>query len=430
MPSKTKIQALFGSGKPTAPTEHDLDICFKSINLRMNARTLSLPAEILIQVAEYVNHSTCRGSGSGAPNQRGLWAMTMVSRSWYAAAVPELYRSPEISGKNFKMFVRTLCPSINPHIRKTDFSDMVKVLDMSYLVHDGSKSLTSRILGRVRDGLEAFVAPQASFATSINCLASLSKCVHLRKLDLSFIAHTVGITQLLRSISKLTQLEWASLKCDDGEAALEPADFVWPPNLKKLEISGSLSNDTLRRFRSLPASVVDLKFSYCTKINRRTLLGLLGEFDDQLESLTIGRHNNYVPCGLLADWLQALPKLCRLQITMGRQDSSDLVVACNSDYPIARFPNSLQHLELDFYDVQLYRDELDYDELWWAISEGYLDRLRRLILRPRSSTRPPKSVRERVQDLDDLLKALAREDGENATITEDEAGAYIYRGLG
>ena len=35
---------------------------------------------------------------------------------------------------------------------------------MSSLVHNGSKSLTARLLGRVKTRLEEFVAPQASFA--------------------------------------------------------------------------------------------------------------------------------------------------------------------------------------------------------------------------------------------------------------------------
>jgi len=35
---------------------------------------------------------------------------------------------------------------------------------MSGLVHDGSKSLTGRLLGRVKENLEELIAPQSSFA--------------------------------------------------------------------------------------------------------------------------------------------------------------------------------------------------------------------------------------------------------------------------
>ena len=34
---------------------------------------------------------------------------------------------------------------------------------MSGLVHNGSKSLTARLLGRVKNNLDEFIAPQASF---------------------------------------------------------------------------------------------------------------------------------------------------------------------------------------------------------------------------------------------------------------------------
>lgn len=134
----------------------DLAYTLKSLTLKLNSKSLDFPLEILCQIAPYVK--------SFSSSQRDLWAMTMVSRSWYSAAIHLLYRKPDITGKNFQLFVQTLCPSINPHIRKTDFSSMVKVLDMSKLVHDGSKSLTSRILGRLREGLEVFIAPQSSFA--------------------------------------------------------------------------------------------------------------------------------------------------------------------------------------------------------------------------------------------------------------------------
>lgn len=115
-----------------------------------------LPSEILEQIAAYTEPSPSR--------QRDLWAMSLVSRPWYFAAISTLYSRPTISGKNFQLFVRTICPSINAHVRKTSFSSMIKELDLSRLVHDSCKSLTARILSRLKEGLEVFVAPRASFA--------------------------------------------------------------------------------------------------------------------------------------------------------------------------------------------------------------------------------------------------------------------------
>ena len=69
-----------------------------------------------------------------------------------------------ITGKNYNAFVQAICPSVNAHVRRNGLAELVRRLDMSNLVHNGSKSLTARLLGRVKTGLEVFVAPQASFA--------------------------------------------------------------------------------------------------------------------------------------------------------------------------------------------------------------------------------------------------------------------------
>ncbi|KAI4197241.1 MAG: hypothetical protein LQ350_006072 [Teloschistes chrysophthalmus] len=405
------------------PPEPEFEIDMKS--KQSSSKNPALPLEILEQIASYVNVLESE-DGSWLVRQRGLWAMTLVSRTWYAAAITKLYHSPGIRGKNFQLFVRTLCPSINPHIRKTDFSSMIKVLNMSYLVHDGSKSLTSRILGRVKDGLEVFIAPQASFA--VNCLAALSKCLHLRKLDLSFVAQTVSTRQLLNSTSKCSQLEWLSIKCDDGtsEDKSNPSLFDWPPNLKTLVVSGPLGDETMIRFGILPKSVTDLTFSQCPKISKIAVFWLLKD-TGQLESLTIGRRTTNVDCAWLIDWLWALPKLRRLNFTLSDRDSIAQMVHGALAKPPEDHPYRLQQLELDLIYLDNPWLDLDDDELWDAIDEGHLSCLRRLVFTHRSGTRPPKAIRRYVRDLDDLLKALAREDGERATIDEDEAGAFICK---
>ncbi|KAL8700897.1 MAG: hypothetical protein Q9201_005192 [Fulgogasparrea decipioides] len=261
----------------------------KSQTLRFDGKSLTLPSEILIQIAEYV---ACLPS-----SQKDLWAMTRVSRSWYAAAVPALYHSPNITGRNFQLFVRTLCPSINPHLRKTDFSAMIKVLDMSKLVHDGSKSLTSRILGRVRDGLEVFVAPQSSFA-----------------------------------------------------------------------------------------------------------------------------------CERLSDWLCDLPKLRLFRVTLRNQQSLGTIMINYQTIFGGQNPHPLEYLMFDCTDVNGYWTDADYEELWSAVAEGYLGRLRRVEFHYRKNARPPKFVKKQLEELNDLLQALAREDREREIINVEDAGAYIGKG--
>ena len=119
-------------------------------------RAVHLPSEIVLHILSFIPIRP--------EYQSTLCACSLVSRDWYLAAIPLLYHSPIISSKNFKSFVNTICPSINVHVRKSELAGLVRRLDMGGLVHDGSKSLTARLLGRIKGGLEEFVAPQTSFA--------------------------------------------------------------------------------------------------------------------------------------------------------------------------------------------------------------------------------------------------------------------------
>jgi len=118
------------------------------------AEAIALPSEVLRNVFIHLTSA----------DQSALHASTLVSHSWYSNSISVLYSSPVIDGKDYDLFVRAICPSVNAHIRTNGLAKLIKTLDMSHLVHNGSKSLTARLLGRVKENLEAFVAPQASFA--------------------------------------------------------------------------------------------------------------------------------------------------------------------------------------------------------------------------------------------------------------------------
>jgi hypothetical protein len=117
---------------------------------------IHLPQEIIVNIISFVPDDTSA--------QKTYHAACLVSRHWHFAATSFLYHYPKISGRNYQAFVRKVCPSVNAHIQKSAVAGLVKVLDMSALVHDGSKSLTARLLGRLKNNLEQFVAPQRSFA--------------------------------------------------------------------------------------------------------------------------------------------------------------------------------------------------------------------------------------------------------------------------
>ena len=121
--------------------------------------TPALPLEIVVQIMSHFSPDHCPVRVA----QKTLKACTLVSRIWYAAAVGPLYENPFITGSNYEKFVTTVCPSINAHVRKNGLAELVKSLDLRRLIHHGSKSLTARLLGRVKTNLERFVAPQATF---------------------------------------------------------------------------------------------------------------------------------------------------------------------------------------------------------------------------------------------------------------------------
>lgn len=125
-----------------------------------------LPVEILVQILSTLSSSSFSHSKLHRDSQTNLHSCLLVSRLWYNLTLEYLYRNPIFTsnGSTFQSFVKTICPSINAHLKKSDCANMVRNLDMSRLVHEGSKSLTARILSRCKTRLEAFVAPQASFA--------------------------------------------------------------------------------------------------------------------------------------------------------------------------------------------------------------------------------------------------------------------------
>jgi hypothetical protein len=198
-------------------------------------KEIELPLEVLIQIVSYIPRRQ--------QYQKTLWACCLVSRAWYSAAVMFLYERPHIGGGNFQEFVATICPSKNAHIRKSELASMVKILDMGHLVHDGSKSLTARLLGRLKGSLEEFVAPQASF--SINSFAALAKCKNLKFLNLSLMSASISIRVLFQTLKSLDKLETLFFPRTSNQDEGRASPYDWPPKLQALHIAGGLSTSNL-----------------------------------------------------------------------------------------------------------------------------------------------------------------------------------------
>lgn len=123
-------------------------------------RQVYLPTEIIVQIVSFV-------AAEPEPRRRQstLHACCLISRQWYSAAISFLYERPRVgSGISFKRFTDTVCPPIRARKSKLNLGSFVLRLDLSVLVHHSSNSLTARLLGRVKEHLEVFVAPKVSFS--------------------------------------------------------------------------------------------------------------------------------------------------------------------------------------------------------------------------------------------------------------------------
>ncbi|WPG99011.1 Hypothetical protein R9X50_00181300 [Acrodontium crateriforme] len=270
-----------------------------------------LPDEILIHIISFIDAQ----ADSAQPT---LAVCCLLSHRWYSAAVPFLYARPYLYGANFDPFVRSICPSINLHVRASPLSELVRELNMGRLVHQGSRSLTARLLGRTKGSLEIFVAPQASFA--MNCFPALAKCKNLRILDLSLVSESPPLPELFRTVSHLPKLRVFKLPRSSGMGTLQhtPIALPWPPTLEDVTLSGGIDAHFVHGLTTFPHSLRRLTINHCPQVKGSAIMNLLRSAVRplaSLESLSISnmpRLSSYA----LNDVLSLLPKLTRLSVSV------------------------------------------------------------------------------------------------------------------
>nr|OQO32668.1 hypothetical protein B0A51_00046 [Rachicladosporium sp. CCFEE 5018] len=229
-------------------------------------RPVHLPDEIIIRILEYL---------AALPDaQTSLASVCLLSRQYYSAAIVFLYRQPILYGKNFDPFTRAICPSINLHVRRSPLSKLVRILDLGRLVHQGSKSVTARLLGRTKEHLEYFRAPQASFA--VNCLPALAKCQSLRTLDLSLVSESPPLADLLRTVARIDSLLHLCLPRSSGFGVhSRPTAFAWPAKLEHLALSGGIDDHFSRGVVAFPITLRSLTLEHCPHAKGFAVLHLL-----------------------------------------------------------------------------------------------------------------------------------------------------------
>lgn len=337
-----------------------------------------LPDEIILQILEYIRHF----DGS----QKTLASCCLLSRQWYTASVPLLYRRPYLYGKNFDPFLRTMCPSINLHVRKSPLSELVRILDMGSLVHQGSRSLTARLLGRTKNNLEEFVAPQASFA--VNCFPALAHSHKLRILDLSLVSESPPLPMLLRAVHHLEQLRVFRLPRSSGFGVHHKPDaFVWPPNIEDLRLSGGIDAHFLHGVVSFPQTLRSLTIEHCPQAKGFAISHLLRNAirgKVPLRSLKLA-HMPRLGGQALDNVLLVLPELERLSVSVDYVspalfDESDLVhqIWKEEDSDPQPLVHSLRTLELTNSGNPGIEDKISPIDIIIAIDEGSLPKLRQV----------------------------------------------------
>ncbi|KAJ4346185.1 hypothetical protein N0V95_005601 [Ascochyta clinopodiicola] len=242
-----------------------------------------------------------------------------VAPQWYDVAIRPLYASPFLAGRAYDLFVRTICPSVLAHIKPTSLSSLIRVLDLSHIIHQGTKSTTARLLGRTKVGLQIFIAPQASFA--INCWASLSKCEKLKVLDLSLVSECISFQSLAQTLRRLGQLEAIYLpRCTSNYEGLALSMNVrWPPKLKHLSLSGSIYGkflwDLLRQPDHFPPSLHSLSILHSPGLDHLGIRPLLQNLEASLTTVELRDLPN-VKHGRLNSVLEWLPHLTTLTIAL------------------------------------------------------------------------------------------------------------------
>jgi hypothetical protein len=239
------------------------------------------------------------------------------------------------------------------------------------------------LLGRVKPSMEVFIAPQASFA--VNCWAALSKCTHLRVLDLSLVSEAISFQSLNQTIRQLPDLRELYLpRCNSSYVAKDTSMNVrWPPILEHLSLSGSVSGqflwDMLRSPDNFPPTLASLSILHCPGLDHVGIRGLLTNLAPalttvELRDLPAVKHGRFN--GVL-DWLPSLRNfsvaLDYIDCRFGHQPDD-----WNSDRWAEAKP--LQSLTL----VSSGQTSIDPNrmftavELWAMIDDRFLGRLRYL----------------------------------------------------
>ncbi|GFF49627.1 F-box protein YDR306C [Aspergillus udagawae] len=374
-----------------------------------STRQIYLPTEVVVQIVRFV-------AADDAHRQEALYACCLVSRQWYSAAVSFLYEKPRLHiGNSFQQFVST-CSGVGVRRNKLNLGSFVRRLDLSRLVHHSSNSVTARLLGRVKENLEVFVAPRVSFA--VNSLPALSKCTNLRHLDLSLVADPIPFPNLKKAFSRLPRLRTLRLPRSTNLDVPDSSRTEWPPLLHKLQLSGQFSATTIPSF-PWPPALTSLTLKNCTDLSVTSIACLLSspQLSETLKHLTISYANRRLEPGSINAVTAFLPGLTFLSVPGDMVDETFFDVLYFLSPPLA-----LEVLEFDMPNLDPVL-HFETSSLIMALDKG-LSNVRSIGFSDIFCT-DERIVED--EEVDDVLYKHARqraEQGAPTAVDETEVGVY------
>ncbi len=227
------------------------------------------------------------------------------------------------------------------------------------------------------------------------------------------------MSDLLRSISFLSHLKILHLPRsstqDPGKSILKSD---WPAQLQELHISGGLHDETTVYFSTLPPTVSHLSIGNCPHISMLSIGPLLLAKGPQLQYLGILAPIPRLQLGQkpLNNIMGLLPNLRHLKISVDFIDT-DFFLNASSEHP------TLSRIDLHCFDTDD-TSQLDASNLYTFLELYPFSKVRILGIHQKLGWAFKDGVN--ILDLDELLKAMAREDGPGAEVSEDEAGVVFF----
>lgn len=206
------------------------------------------------------------------------------------------------------------------------------------------------------------------------------------------------------------------------DASKDLITCTWPATLRKLHISGGIHDEALVSLGSLPPSLSHLSIGNCPHLSIVSIGNLLQTIGPQLQHLEILAP---IPAlsrnpKSLSDYIKHVPNLLYLKISLDFVWQTTFLSEREEGdhYPLKR-------IDIDCFDPA--ECELYASDFGAVIAfESRFGMVRKVGIHRRLGWADTREGKVQVRNLDDILKALAREDGPNADVEEADAGVVLF----